>query len=175
MDLYRFTGAITGLILSGGIAFFFTTLGKGVLNPVVFYLLIPPMVLCGFLFDCRFTWKNLMKISEKFKPSYIGSAAFWTIAWPLCKMTSDISAGLYIGYTTGNYIMPAYLGSWGMNGIIGYFLYQAMVGTGMGLMWYMAYGPVFSAISHLKVRLGLGDPEHELSLRQEMAEFGFRK
>jgi len=175
MELYRFTGATTGLIISGGMAFFFTTLGGGLISPVVFYMLIPPMLLCGFLFDCKFVWKGLMRISEKFRPSYVGSAAFWTVAWPLCKMAGDILAAVYSGYTTGNYLMPSYLSSWGMNGIIGYFLYQAMVGTGMGLMWYMSYGPVFTAISHLKVRLGLGDPDHELSLRQEMAEFGFRK
>jgi len=175
MELYRFTGATTGLIISGGMAFFFTTLGGGLISPVVFYMLIPPMLLCGFLFDCKFVWKGLMRISEKFRPSYVGSAAFWTVAWPLCKMAGDILAAVYSGYTTGNYLMPSYLSSWGMNGIIGYFLYQAMVGTGMGLMWYMSYGPVFIAISHLKVRLGLGDPDRELSLRQEMAEFGFRK
>ena len=45
----------------------------------------------------------------------------------------------------------------------------------MGLMFYMAYRPIFVAISHLRVRLGMGDPEHEMSLREEMAEFGFRK
>ena len=175
MELYRLTGAITGLILSSGMAFFFTTLGEGVINPLVFYMLIPAMLLFGFLFDCQFVWRGLMRITPKFKPSYVGSAAFWTIAWPLVKIISDSLAGAYMGYTTGNYIMPYYMSSWGMGGMIGYFLYQAMVGTGMGLMWYMAYGPVFTAISHIKVRLGYGDSEHELSLRQEMAEFGFRK
>ncbi len=175
MELYRFTGAITGLILSGGMALFFTIAGKGIINPLVFYMLIPPMLLSGILFDCKFVWKGLMRISEKFKPSYIGAAAFWTIAWPVCKMLSDILAGSYMGYTTGNYIMPSYMSSWGFNGIIGYFVYQAMVGTGMGLMWYMGYCPVFSVISHIKVRLGIADPEQEMSLREEMAEFGFRK
>ena len=175
MELYRFTGAITGLILSGGMAFFFTTLGNGIINPTVFYMLMPLMLLFGFLFDCKFVWKILMKITPKFKPSFIGSAAFWTVAWPLCKMGSDVLTGAYAGYTTGNYIMPAYMSSWGFNGIIGYFVYQAMVGTGMGLMWYMAYGPVFSVISHIRVWLGIGDLEEELSMREEMAEFGFWK
>ena len=175
MDLYRLTGPTTALILSGGMALFFTIVGQGVINPVVFYMLIPAMLVFGFLFDCKFVWKGLMRITQQFKPSYIGSAAYWTIAWPLVKIISDTLAGAYIGYTTGTYIMPYYMSSWGMNGITGYFLYQVMVGTGMGLMWFMAYGPVFTGISHLRVRLGYGDPRHEMSLRQEMAEFGFWK
>jgi len=175
MGIYRLTGPTTGLILSGGMAFFFTFLGSGAINPTVFYMLIPVLVIFGMLFDCKFVWRGLKRISKSFRPSYIGSAAFWTLAWPLCKMGSDILTGLYIGFATGNYLMPAYLSSWGVRGIIGYFFYQAMVGTGMGLMWYMAYGPVFTFLSVIRVRLGYGDPDNEFSLRQEMAEFGFRK
>lgn len=175
MELYRFTGAITGLILSGGIAFFFTLNSRGIIDPTVFYMLIPAMLVFGFFFDCKFVWKGLMRVSPKFKPSFVGAGAFWTVAWPLCKMLSDVLAAAYLMNTTGQFVPPVYMNSWGFNGIIGYFLYQAMVGTGMGLMFYMAYRPIFVAISHLRVRLGMGDPEHEMSLREEMAEFGFRK
>ena len=174
MEFYRFTGAATGLILSGGMTIFFTTLGNGVINPAVFYMLIPSMVLCGILFDRRFVWKGLMKLSKKFKPSYMGSAAFWTMAWPFCKMLSDTLASAYMVKTVGYFAVPTYLTSWGGNGIVGYFLYQAMIGTGMGLVWFLAYVPVFSGISHLRVLLGVGDPTKELSLREEMGEFRLR-
>lgn len=176
MHLYRLTGLTTAFLLSGGIAFFYTSAGEGNLNPMVFYMLIPAMMVFGFLFDCKFVWRGLMRITPRFEPSFVGSAAYWTIAWPFCKIITDSLAGVHMGVTTGNYIMPYYLGSFGMEGITGYFLYQAMVGTGMGLMWFMAYRPVFVGISHLRERLGfVGDHEHEMSMRQEMAEFGFRK
>lgn len=175
MELYRFTGAVTGLLISGGIAFFFTVCGKGMIDGTVFYMMIPPMVLFGSLFDFQFVWRGLMRISEKFKPSFVGAAAFWTVAWPLCKMITDLLTGLYFMHTTGEFLVPSYWNTWGINGIIGYFLYQAMVGSGMGLMFYMAYRPIFVVISHIRVRLGMGDQEHEMSLREEMAEFGFRK
>ncbi len=180
MELYRFTGALTGLVLSGGISLFFflcsrTVTGPSPIDGTVFYMLIPSMLLFGLLFDLKFIWKNLMRLSKWFKPSYIGSAAFWTVAWPLCKMLSDILVGVFWMYTKGQFVLPPYMETWGFTGIIGYFIYQAFVGTGMGLMFYMVYGPVFTVISKLRVRLGLADPEIELSLRQEMAEFGFRK
>lgn len=176
MDLYRLTGPITALILSGGMAFFYSQAGGSLINPTVFYMLIPSMLLFGFLFECKFVWKGLMRITPKLKPSFVGSGAFWTIAWPFCKIMSDSLAGAYIGAKTGNYIMPYYMNSFGMEGMTGYFLYQAMVGTGIGIMWFMAYRPVFVGVSYVREKLGYAsDIEHELSMREEMAEFGFRK
>lgn len=175
MELYRLTGAATGLILSGGMTLLLARAGKGIINPAVFYMLIPSMVLFGILFDQRFVWKNLMKLSKRFKPSYMGSAAFWTLAWPLCKILSDTLASAYMARTVGSFVVPTYLTTWGPNGIIGYFLYQAMIGTGMGLVWFLAYVPVFIGISHIRDSMGMGDPRLERSLRDEMRDLVSRK
>ena len=116
-----------------------------------------------------------MRLSVRFRPSHIGSGVFWLAAWPLCKLLSDALAGVYFFYAKGQFLMPSYLKSWGLDGVFGFFFFQAIVGSGMGLVYYMIYGPVFSAISRVRVWLGMGDSDFELSLKQEMAEFGFRK
>ena len=178
MELYRFTGALTSLVISGGISLFFFFLGNQSqvsIKGTFIYMLVPAMVLFGSFFDVQTIWKKLSKISKKFRPSYIGSAVFWTLAWPPCWMLADILATIAIYFRDGQFIMPEYLMSFGFGGIIGFLIYQACVGSALGMMFFMAYRPVFGFISFLRVKFGLAESDYELSIEDELSEFGFRK
>lgn len=178
MELYRFTGALTGLLISGGISGFFFICGSQSKIPtgsMFIYMLVPAMVLFGFLFDVQVIWKTLARISKKFRPSFIGSSAFWTLVWPFCWLCTDILARGVIYFRNGDFLMPEYLTSFGFNGILGFFLLQAGVGTGMGLMFFLAYRPVFEAISVLRIKLGMAEADYEMTIDEELGEFGFRK
>jgi hypothetical protein len=178
MELYRFTGALTSLVISGGISLFFfvCNMSSGSsAHGFLLYMLVPAMVLFGFLFDVQFIWKKLSRISKLFRPSFIGSAAFWTIAWPFCWMLADLFARAGIYFRDGQFIIPEYLTSLGLGGIFGFLLFQAAVGSGMGLIYFMAYRPVFGFVSVLRVKAGMADREYEMSIEEELGEFGFRK
>jgi len=178
MELYRFTGAFSGLLYAGGISLFYWALGNQSSVPTggtFIYMLVPAMVLFGFLFDIKFFWRMLSRISKMFRPSFIGSAVFWTFAWPFCWLLADTLARCAIYLKGGSLILPPYLSSFGFSGIIGFFLMQAMVGSGMGLMFFMVYRPVFCFISNLRVKVGVAEPDCELTLEEELGEFGFRK
>jgi len=178
MELYRFTGALTGLLISGGISLFFFICGSSsnVANGETFlYMLVPAMVFIGSFFDVKIIWRTMSRVSRRFRPSYVGSAVFWTFAWPICWLLADIFARCGIYLRGGSFIAPPYLSSFGLDGIIGFFLMQAMVGSGMGLMFFMAYRPIFDFITTLRIKIGMGDPEYELTLEEELGEFGFRK
>jgi hypothetical protein len=180
MELYRLTGALTGFVLSGGISLYFFLITRSskiaAVDVSIFYLLIPPMVLFGFLFDTKAIWKKLMKISKLCTPSYIGSGIFWTFVWPFCKLSNDLLYCCMQGLKSGAFILPPYFSSLGINGILGFFLYQAMVGSGMGIMFFMAYTPVFTVLTKLKKRLGHDNVEiYELTLKEEFAEFGLHR
>jgi len=180
VELYRLTGALTGLLLSGGISLCLfiasRTQGKMPFDVAIFYMLVPSMVLFGLLFDVKAVWRNLMKISKACTPSYIGSGIFWMIMWPFCKLLSDFLYLLFSLMKYGEAIYPSYFTSLGFDGLIGFFIYQAVVGSGMGIIFYFAYGPVFAFVTSVRKSLGIkGDSEHELTLKEELAEFGFRK
>lgn len=178
MELYRFTGALTGLLISGGISLFFIVCGSKSNVPagaMMIYMLVPAMVLFGFLFDVQIIWRKLSRISKLFRPSFIGSGAFWTLAWPFCWLLADTLARVGIYFREGQFLMPEYLASYGLGGIFGFLLFQAMVGSGMGLMFFMAYRPVFGVVSELRVKIGMADPNYELTIDEEFGEFGFRK
>lgn len=178
MELYRFTGALTGLLISGGISGFFIACGSHSNIPagdMMIYMLVPAMVLFGFLFDVQLIWKTLARISKKFRPSFIGAAAFWTIAWPFCWMLADTLARIGIYVKSGEFLVPEYLSSFGFGGVIGFLLFQSAVGSGMGLMFFMAYRPVFEFVSAIRVKIGMADPNYELTIDEELGEFGFRK
>lgn len=179
MELYRLTGGLTALLLSGGLSLclFIATKVKGSMpfDVAVFYMVVPSMVLFGLLFDVQAVWRRLMKISRVFKPSYIGSGMYWLIAWPFCKLLSDCLYGLYSLLKYGEAIFPSYFASFGFDGLIGFFIYQAIVGSGMGIIFFFAYGPVFAFITWVRKLLGMEISPHELAVKEELAEFGFRK
>lgn len=180
IEPYRFTGALTGLEISGGISLFFficSTFSSqpGTFSGTMLYMLIPSMVLFGYIFDNQAIWRRLQRISKMFRPSFIGSAAFWTVAWPLCWLTADVLASAVLALNGGEFFVPKYLTSLGINGFFGFFLFQAMVGSGMGFMFFLAYRPMFVLVSTLRLRFGYADEEWELTADQEFAEFGFRR
>ena len=179
IEPYRFTGALTGLEISGGISLFFflssLSTAPGKFGGTFLYMLIPSMVLFGFLFDTQIIWKRMQRISKMLRPSFAGSAAFWTVVWPFCWMLADILASFAVAVQGDGFLLPPYLTSIGLNGILGFLAFPAMVRTGMGLMFYMAYRPMFVLVSALRLRLGYADEEWELTAGQEFAEFGFRK
>ena len=180
MELYRFTGALTGLLFSGGIALFFFICGRssglaGSYDGTIFYTLVPPFVLFGFIFDSQAIWKRISRFSQMLRPSYIGSGMFWMVAWPFCKLIGDLLVSTVGMFQGEGFVVPYYLQSLGFTGILGFFFFQAIVGTGMGLMFFMIYRPIFEVVSVLRVRFGLADPDYELNFSDEMSEFGFRK
>jgi len=178
MELYRFTGALTGLLISGGISGFFIACGSNSNIPAgdtFIYMLVPAMVLTGFLFDVQPIWRLLSRMSRRFRPSFIGSSVFWTFVWPVCWLLADTFARLAIYFRDGRFIIPEYLTSFGFDGVLGFIILQAAVGTGMGLMYFLAYRPVFEFISIIRVKVGMADREYELSIEEELGEFGFRK
>jgi len=181
MEIYRLTGAISGLILSGGISLFFFFINtfsssSGAVDIMIIYLLIPPMVLWGFIFDTRAIWRRLAKISQWLRPSYPGAGFFWAAAWPVCKIMNDLLYSFYVMFKTGQFALPSYFHSLiGLDGLLGLLIYQAIVGTGMGFMFFMVYRSVFSFISVIRQRLGVGASDYELTIEEEFAEFGFRK
>ncbi|NLO89842.1 MAG: hypothetical protein GX088_05910, partial [Clostridia bacterium] len=65
--------------------------------------------------------------------------------------------------------------SLGFDGLIGFFIYQAIVGSGMGIIFFFAYGPVFAFLTWVRKLLGKELTPYELELKEELAEFGFRK
>jgi hypothetical protein len=178
MELYRFTGALTSLLISGGISLFFIACGTQSSIPagdMLIYMLVPAMVLFGFLFDVQVIWRKLSRISKMFRPSFIGSGAFWTIAWPFCWMLADTLARVAVYLKEGTVLIPEYLSSFGLGGVLGFLLFQACVGSGMGLIFFMAYRPMFEIVSVVRVKVGMADPNYELTIDEEFGEFGFRK
>jgi len=179
MELYRLTGGLTALLLTGGLSLCLFAASRVnetmAVDLAVFYMIIPSMVLFGLLFDVQAIWRRMMKISRSFRPSYIGSGIYWLIAWPLCKLMSDGFYGLYSLLKYGEAILPSYFASLGFDGLIGFFIYQAIVGSGMGIIFFFAYGPVFAFLTWVRKLLGKELSPHELELKEELAEFGFRK
>lgn len=178
MELYRFTGALTSLLISGGISLFFFICGRASSVPeggTFIYMLIPAMVLFGFFFDVQIIWKKLARISKLFRPSFIGSGAFWTFAWPFCWLMADMLARTAIYFRDGQFLLPEYLSSFGLSGIFGFFLFQAAIGSAMGIIYFLAYRPVFEFVSAIRVKVGMADPNYELTMDEELGEFGFRK
>lgn len=178
MELYRFTGALTSLLISGGISLFFFICGRASSIPAgstFIYMLIPAMILFGFLFDVQIIWKKLAKLSKLFRPSFIGSGAFWTVAWPFCWLIADMLARVGIYFRDGSFLMPEYLSSFGFSGIFGFFLFQAAIGSAMGIMYFLAYRPVFEFVSVIRTKTGMADSDYEMTIEEELGEFGFRK
>ncbi|MGE5575788.1 MAG: hypothetical protein ACM3TT_01165 [Syntrophothermus sp.] len=145
--LYRFTGALTGLLAGALVALFFMATATMAFGNIVapwrplFFIMAAPMVLLGYVFDSLPVRRRLAQIAT---PGYITSSIYWFLAFPFVKLTNDLLLAFYFPLFTGaRFIWPPYLTRLGFDGIIGFFVYQALIGIAFGAGFYMVYEKVF--------------------------------
>jgi hypothetical protein len=160
MKLCRYTGLVMGLLagvfvsslMARSLAAMF---GNAFDNyaPLLFILVIP-LALLGYGFDSLWVRRRLARYVP---PQYAGwgnSVAYWMAVTPAIKVSNDLLLAGYFAYFKGEeFVVPYYLTTWGFDGIIGYLIYQIMVGMFIGVGFYMGYQRIFQGLTLLERRI----------------------
>lgn len=136
------TGGLVGLLSSTLVGILLVLGGQ----PVAFageYLVIwlalgIPLVAGGYLYD------HLGEQGRLRKAYLFHAMVFWMIAFPLCRLFQDLAVGVVVRLVTGPAVgvFPYYLSS--PADILGFVVYQSIVGSAYGMGFLMLHGRLTS-------------------------------